>query len=558
MPMEQPFMVSLKPHARLKLTAKPKALDGQFVAKIVSPFLTHINKKLEPAGQIGLEGLESCVVSTAAGAVTAAYFTSEDVPFLTLTNTVSSVVPEDAVGAVLHVELTPRTTRAFKIVCSGVTLSANLPAQHVHLPLHETVVKQFLMQYNDKVNSERKGAKSSVTLKEVLHFKIGDTEIDIEKPVCQLLPCEGETVIVMTLDPTAYDKWGYDNPKAAASPPQLKAAFSVFVVRCGVVELKLTLPDKSLDKSLQDGVLVPFLGAYAKKAQRATCTMTDVLRVEVDGLSVAPSLKVRSVVRPPDTDAQRPIVDEADDEAYLAAVDAAKARGASDAELGEMSRRYLAASHEREKGVPAPVRPAPGPPPPTRVEIFLRPSPEAGATSARTATPAAIAATSAAAAPAKDPKAPKPNVDYSKWGRLEDSDSEDEASELAKAETAAASAMAIADAAAATALAEAGGSVQAISEAAKAPVQAKVAAAEAAKARAASLREAMAAKEAAKASAARQEAAAKAAAVRAPSTRTVTRRKWDDWDKVKLDLSDDDDDDDAKAKEKDVKAVNLS
>ena len=30
-------MVSLKPHAKLKLTAKPKALDGPFAAKIVSP-----------------------------------------------------------------------------------------------------------------------------------------------------------------------------------------------------------------------------------------------------------------------------------------------------------------------------------------------------------------------------------------------------------------------------------------------------------------------------------------------------------------------------------------
>ena len=152
-------MVSLKPHAKLKLTAKPKALDGPFAAKIVSPFLAHINKKLGPAEQIGLETLESCVVTTAAGAETASYYASEDMPFLTLSSTVRSLIPADASGAALHVELTPRTTRALKIVCSGVTLSANLPAQHVHLSLHETVVKQFLMDYNNKLNSERPAAR---------------------------------------------------------------------------------------------------------------------------------------------------------------------------------------------------------------------------------------------------------------------------------------------------------------------------------------------------------------------------------------------------------------
>jgi hypothetical protein len=53
-------------------------------------------------------------------------------------------------------------------------------------------------------------------------------------------------------------------------------------VRCDVVELKLTLLEKHTHKSLQDGVLLPFLAAYAKKSGRQ-CSAADVRRVEVDG-----------------------------------------------------------------------------------------------------------------------------------------------------------------------------------------------------------------------------------------------------------------------------------
>ena len=95
-----------------------------------------------------------------------------------------------------------------------------------------------------------------------------------------------------------------------------------------------------------------------------------------------------------------------------------------------------------------------------------------------------------------------------------------------------------ADSMAAAAIEAAGGDANAVmqmSDEAKAPIHARVVEAQAAQAKLASLREAAEAKAAAKAKASKAEATAKAAAERAPSGRTVQRRAFSDWDKVKLD-----------------------
>ena len=125
------------------------------------------------------------------------------------------------------------------------------------------------------------------------------------------------------------------------------------------------------------------------------------------------------------------------------------------------------------------------------------------------------------------PPPTKANVDYGKWANLKDED--DDAAALAEAEREVQRAQFLADAAASAALTEAGGKVEAVPDQARAAVQAKVAVTEEAQAKVAALREAAAAK-----------AAAEAASARVPTVRTVQRRKWDEWDKVKLDLSDDD------------------
>ena len=177
--MEQPFAVRLG-DCKLKLTAKPKALEGAFGAKIIDPFLAHINKKKTVSAEpILIADLESVTVSDGSGAQLAAFCITETLPSPDLSCSVLSLVPPGAAGSTLSVELLQRATRKLKINCAGVSLSADLPGMHVHLSLHETVVKQFIHQYNNKVNSERPSAKSNVTLQVVC---LGSS------PVC-LLSC---------------------------------------------------------------------------------------------------------------------------------------------------------------------------------------------------------------------------------------------------------------------------------------------------------------------------------------------------------------------------------
>jgi hypothetical protein len=156
--MDQPFEVRSVGVATLKLTAKEKVLDAPFGAKIIEPYIKHVNKKQPADAQLTLASFESAVLRCGTAEVFS-FTVSEAEPALTVSATVRSVVPAGAEGETLGVELFQRATRALKITCAGVSLSANLPAQHVHLSLHETVVKQFLMDYNNKLNSERPAAR---------------------------------------------------------------------------------------------------------------------------------------------------------------------------------------------------------------------------------------------------------------------------------------------------------------------------------------------------------------------------------------------------------------
>ena len=154
----------------------------------------------------------------------------------------------------------------------------------------------------------------------------------------------------MSLTAAAYAEWGYD--KLIAPPKDERKGLPpahVFIVRCahhdghGVVALKITLSEKHASRSLQDGVLAPFLVAYAKKTKRL-CGLDEVRRVEVDGSPVAPTLLVSSILReraPP----KRADEGMADD--FTRILEEAKERGASEAELAAMGRRCLAASEEQ-------------------------------------------------------------------------------------------------------------------------------------------------------------------------------------------------------------------
>ena len=61
---------------------------------------------------------------------------------------------------------------------------------------------------------------------------------------------------------------------------------TVAIVECLSVKLKLTLGEKLLQKSLQDAVVEPFLGAYKKRA--GPLTAEQLTSVEVDGVACDP------------------------------------------------------------------------------------------------------------------------------------------------------------------------------------------------------------------------------------------------------------------------------
>ena len=283
---EQAFLVTIGA-TTLRLKVKSTALDRPFGAKIVMPFLTAANKKInDPSKQIQLETIEAAIVRriSPTGPTLTIFEISEQAPALDLSVPMHTLVPADSHGEELYVELVPRAPRLLKIECAGVTLSATLGAEHVHLPLHETVVRQFVMNYNEKMAEEKPTAKSNVQLSDVAEFKLKGATIDIWRPVASILPRQGRSDIEMCLTPEAYDKWGYNKPLGGASmssdSASTKPQSSVFVVRCDVIELKLTLSAKHLEKPLQDSVLIPFLKAYSKKARRE-CEVADVYRVEV-------------------------------------------------------------------------------------------------------------------------------------------------------------------------------------------------------------------------------------------------------------------------------------
>lgn len=72
-------------------------------------------------------------------------------------------------------------------------------------------------------------------------------------------------------------------------------------VTCTDVTLKLTLTPKLLGKSLADGVLTPFLGAYNKKKTGVPLGVPMLSKVEVDGVAVADTSALAGTVLPADT-----------------------------------------------------------------------------------------------------------------------------------------------------------------------------------------------------------------------------------------------------------------
>lgn len=86
------------------------------------------------------------------------------------------------------------------------------------------------------------------------------------------------------VDPSVHAAPGMGFKNTGAAPPATKREV-VCRVKCGAVELKLTLTQKFLSRSVRDALLEPFLKVYAKKAA-APVAFDDLVCVKCDGYPV--------------------------------------------------------------------------------------------------------------------------------------------------------------------------------------------------------------------------------------------------------------------------------
>ena len=273
----------------LKLTAKPKALLKPFGKTIIEPFLKAYNAKQSAADQLTLNDVEKVMAGPGFP------YRSDVVPDLAVT--VKSLIPPamddegqplDKPMDTVRVDLMQKKERSVKIICCGVNLEAELPAKFVTVSLGEGLIADFFNKLNQ-------AHKTNLSLTDVTRVTVKtngeDVEVKVGQPSWEVLPRAGRTDVTIFLTEflTADMAVKFPPPK----PEEPKPVDQVFRVRCDAVELKLTLSAKQLSKSLRDGIVTPFLKAYAKKAARPGVTADDVTRVEADGLAVSDSLKLQ-------------------------------------------------------------------------------------------------------------------------------------------------------------------------------------------------------------------------------------------------------------------------
>ena len=271
---------------RLKLTAKPKALDKSFSKVIVEPFLKSINAARPADDQLSLDNLEKVLIGPGDRL-------SDRIPDLSAS--VRSVVPSDVVpSGVARVDLIPRRERNVSLALAGVQLEATLPADFVHLPMRQSILPEFLSNLN-------KAYKLNLTLDDIaavkstinLNQEMVSDEVDMSRPAFEVLPRAGKTKLEVVLREALVAEVVAKLPKLGVDPNKGAA---VFRVRCGEVELKLTLQAKGLSKSLRDGVITPFLQACAKRTHIPNLSADQVRRIEVDGMAVSDGVTASSFV----------------------------------------------------------------------------------------------------------------------------------------------------------------------------------------------------------------------------------------------------------------------
>jgi hypothetical protein len=295
-----------------KISVKKKAWRKPFGSTVIEPFLKVLNATLPESEQLTLDSFEKVL----AGPGTRQ---SDAVPDLSVT--VRSVIPEDLhhedepefiEGALkpqiplsIRVDLMPRKPRDIKVVYENLEVDHTIDASLVHHKVKDLFLPQFLRRINATI---RKYCKDRELEDDGIELNMYDVEkvtsfedeiLDLEKSAADTLPRAGRTKLTITLAETAA-KWAAAKLPQPERPDKPKT-HQVFRVRCQGIELKLTLPVKSLGKPLREAVIVPFLKAYNKKFETKAAageykdvTVDDVVDVKVENVKVSDALLASS------------------------------------------------------------------------------------------------------------------------------------------------------------------------------------------------------------------------------------------------------------------------
>ena len=262
----------------LRLTVKQKALGKSFLKVVVDPYLKALNAKLAPADHVTLDRIEKVMVGPGDRV-------SDIVEDLSMA--VSAVIPGDVEdGKDVRMDILTRKPRTLQLVLMDndgkrVHMDADLPAKYVHLPLNQAVLPEFIRRLNESYEGK-------LVLSDISEVVLLEQVVDVTLPCFRTLPRAGKTELQVTLTEVALSAIAEKLPPRPKPSDANAPVGQVFRVRCSEVELKLTLPAKGLGKSLREGVVSPFLRAYATKIGRKGVDLTpELTRVEVDGMAVS-------------------------------------------------------------------------------------------------------------------------------------------------------------------------------------------------------------------------------------------------------------------------------
>jgi hypothetical protein len=305
---EQVFRVRLDSGEHIKLTAKPKALDKPFGKTIVAPFLKWWNAKHEDDeehAELTSDDLE--VVRLASSPVDLS---------MSVRAIISAATSSAEQGSdVLPVDVLRRKERLVCFTLAGIELPMTISAKFVHAPLSLYAFPEFLRTVNGQYGVEilprevaqvrfARDGPPAVPAAAATAAAASDgggvaneaAQVDLSAPAFKVLSREGQTRIDVILTPDVARRVKPNIPQLSTEyEAPNKGEPGVFRVRCGDVELKMTIPPKALAKPLSECLCTPFLKEYARKTG-TIAEASALTRVTVDGLETSAEMLASSFV----------------------------------------------------------------------------------------------------------------------------------------------------------------------------------------------------------------------------------------------------------------------